>query len=53
MFVANQQTVKLSEPGVGSLDDPSAFVASELAAVLVTPWLVVFPVRRNQFDAAL
>ncbi len=53
MLMTNQQTAKLAEPGVGSLHDPSPLIAAEFASVFVSPFMVVAPVRRNQFDAAL
>jgi hypothetical protein len=53
MFMTNQQAAKLSEPRIGSLHYPPAFVAAEFAAVFIAPSLVVLPVGRNQFDATL
>ncbi len=50
--MADQQSTELPEPGVGALDDPAAFVATQLSAILISPLLVVFPVRRDQFDPA-
>jgi hypothetical protein len=50
--MTNEQATELSEPGVGSFDDPAAFVAAQFAPVFVTPSLVVFPVRRNQLNAS-
>ena len=53
MLMTNQQPAKLAEPGVGALHDPSPLVAAEFASVFVSPFLVVAPVRCNQFNAAL
>lgn len=52
MLMTNQESAKLSEPGIGSLHDPSSLVAAEFAAIFISPSFVVFPVRRYQFDAA-
>ena len=52
MLVTNQQTAELPEPGVGSLHDPAPFVPPELTSIFVTPFLVVAPVGRNQFNAS-
>ena len=53
MLMTNQQAAELAEPGMGSLHDPAALVASQFAFIFVAPLLVVGPVRRNQFDASL
>jgi hypothetical protein len=53
MLMTDQESAKLSEPGIGSLHDPSALVAAEFATVFVAPLFVVSPVRRYQFNAAL
>ena len=53
MLMPNQESAKLAEPGMGTLHDPSALVAAELAAIFITLSFVVLPVRRYQFDAAL
>jgi tryptophanyl-tRNA synthetase len=42
----------LAELSIGSLDDPAAFVTSQLAAILAAPLFVVVPVGRDQIDAA-
>jgi hypothetical protein len=52
MLMANQQASELPEPGIGSLDDPSAFVAAQLAAILVAPEFVVASVGHDQIDAS-
>ena len=53
MFMTNQQPAKLTEPGVGSLHDPTPFVAPQFASIFIPPFSTVSPVRCNQFDAAL
>jgi len=50
--MTNQEAAKLSEPGIGSLHDPSALVAAELAAIFIAPQFVVLPIGRNQFDTS-
>lgn len=50
--MSNEESAELAEPGVGAFDDPSAFVAPELPAVLVAPVLAVLAVRNDQLDAA-
>jgi hypothetical protein len=51
--MTNEQAAELAEPGVGSFDDPAAFVASQLAAIFIAPVPAVFSVGDDQFDAAL
>src|ERR1035441_3946880 len=53
MLMTLQQAAKLPEPGIGSLHDPTALVAPQFAFVFIAPFLVLGPVRRNQFDASL
>lgn len=53
MLVADQQAAELTEPGIGSLHNPAANIASQFPSIFVAPFLVVLPVRRNQVDAAL
>src|SRR5215469_1960212 len=53
MVMANQQTSELPEPCIGSLYDPTTFVAPQFAAIVVSPFLIVVPIRSNQFDATL
>jgi hypothetical protein len=53
MLMTNQQAAKLSEPCVGSFNNPSALVAAEFAPIFITPPLVVFPIRRYQLNATL
>ena len=52
MFMTDEQSAELSQPGVGAFDNPAPFVASQFPAIFVSPLLVVFPVRHNQLDAA-
>jgi hypothetical protein len=49
--MTNQQTAELAEPCIGSFDDPATLVAPQLAAIVVSPFLVVDPIRSNQLDA--
>jgi len=51
MLVPDQQSAELTEPGIGSLHDPTSLIAAQFAPVLVSPMLVVLAVRRDQFDA--
>src|SRR3974390_2153608 len=53
VLMANQQSAELTEPCIGSLDNPATFIASEFAPIFITPRLVVLPVRRDQLDSAL
>lgn len=48
-----QESSKLAEPCVGSLDDPSTFVSAQFPPILVAPLLVVLPIWGDQFDATL
>jgi len=48
-----QESAELTEPSVGSLDNPPSLVAAQFASVFVTPMLVVLPIGRNQLDASL
>ena len=48
--MTDQQSAKLSQPSVGAFDDPSALVASQFPAVLISSDLVVLSVGRDQFD---
>ena len=50
--MVNQRAAELTERGIGSLDDPSAFVAAQFAAIFVAPSFVVAPIGRDQLDAA-
>ena len=51
--MTDQQASELTEPRIGSLHNPAAFVPPQFATIFVAPSLIVLPVRRNQFDPAL
>jgi len=51
--MTNQEAAELAQPGIGSLHDPAAFVASHLSPVVIALPLVVLAVRREQLDGAL
>ena len=51
--MADEQAAELTEPCVGSLDDPAAGVAAQLPSIFVSLPLVALPVGCDQFDAAL
>jgi len=53
MLVADQQSAELTEPGIGSLHDPTSLIAAQFAPIFVSPMRVVLSVRRDQFDATL
>jgi len=53
MLMTNQQAAELTEPGIGSLDDPATFVTPEFAAIFIAPLFVVAAVRNDQIYAAL
>src|SRR5271157_1041188 len=53
MLMTNQQPAKLAEPGVGSFHDPAALITPQFAPIFVAPFLIVLPVRRDQFNASL
>src|SRR5258707_11321297 len=50
--MTNEQSSELGEPGVGSVADPAAFVAAQLAAIFIAPVPAVASVRHDQVDAA-
>ncbi len=50
--MANQESAELSEPRIGSLDDPATLVASELAAIFMLPLLAVLAIRNDAVDAS-
>ncbi len=52
MLMTNQKPAELTEPGIGSLDDPSAFVAPHLASIFIAPPLIVLAIWRNQFNGS-
>jgi len=47
---ANHQSAIISEPGKSSLNFPTAFITSQLSAIMVFLLFVIAPVRANQFD---
>ena len=49
--MADQQSSELSQPCIGSFDDPTALVAAQFPAIFVSSLLVVLPVGCNQLDA--
>ena len=51
--MTHEDSAELTEPGVGSFDDPAAFVASELSAVFVSPVLAVLAIGHDEVDTAL
>jgi len=51
--MTNQQPAKLSQPSIGSFNDPATFVAAEFAPVFISPLLVILPIGHNQFYASL
>jgi len=50
--MTDQQPTKLSEPCVGSLNDPASPIAAQLAAIFIAPVPAVLPVRNDQLDAS-
>jgi hypothetical protein len=48
-----QESPKLAEPCVGSLDDPAALVSAQFPPIFVPPSLVVLPIWGDQFYASL
>jgi hypothetical protein len=51
MFMTNQQTAKLSQPGVGAFHNPATFVSPQFSPIFVASVLIIFPIRHNQIDA--
>jgi hypothetical protein len=49
--MTDEQSAELSQPGIRALNDPSPFIATQLAAIFVPSFLVVLPIGRNQFNA--
>ncbi len=47
MFVTDQYAAELTEPGVGALDLPAPFVASQFRAILVSSLSIVLTVGRD------
>lgn len=52
MLVTDQYAAELTEPGVGAFDLPASFVASQFAAIFVSPLRIVFSVGCDQLDAS-
>ena len=52
MFMANQKSAELPQPGVGSFHNPASFVTPHLASIFVSPSFVVLPVRSNQLNGS-
>jgi hypothetical protein len=48
-----EESAELAEPGVGSFDDPAAFVPSELSAVFVAAVPTVLAIGHDEVDASL
>ena len=53
MFVADQYAAELSQPGVGSFDLPTSFVAAQFAPIFITPEFIVIAIGRDQLNASL
>ena len=51
--MSHEESAELSEPCVGTFDDPAALVASELSAVLVASVPAIFAIRNDEVDASL
>jgi hypothetical protein len=51
--MTDKQTSELAEPCIGSFNDPASLIAPQFPAVVVSPFLVVVPVRGDQFDTPL
>jgi hypothetical protein len=51
--MAHEESAELTEPGVGSFDDPAALISSEFSAVLVAPVLAVLAIGHDEVDTAL
>jgi len=49
---ADHQSAIISEPGERSLNLPTTFITSELAAIMVLALLIIAPVRANQLNAS-
>jgi hypothetical protein len=50
--MTNEQSSALAKPGVGSFDDPTAFVAAQLAAIFIAPVPAVASVGHDELAAA-
>jgi hypothetical protein len=51
--MTDEESAELTEPGVGALDDPTAFISSEFSSVLVAPVLAVLAIGNDEVDAPL
>jgi hypothetical protein len=51
MFMTQEKAAELAELGVGSFDDPAAFVASQPSAIFITPGLTVLAIRHRSASA--
>ena len=51
--MTNEESTELTEPCVSSFDDPSPFIAPELASILVSPELAILAIRNDEVDASL
>ena len=51
--MTNKESAELTEPCVGTFDDPASFVTPEFPAVLVPPVFAVLAIRNDEVDAAL
>ena len=50
--MTDQQPTKLSEPCVGSLDDPASSITAQLSAIFIAPVLAVLAIGNDQLDAS-
>ena len=50
--MADEQPSELTEPCVGSFNDPAAFVTPQFPTILISPFLVVVPVWSDKFDSS-
>ena len=50
--MANEKSTELTEPCVGSFDDPSPLIAPEFASILVPPEFAVLAIRNDEFDTS-
>ena len=53
MLMTDQQSSELTEPRIGSLHNPAAFITPQFAPIFVAPSLIVLAVGRNQFNPSL
>ena len=50
--MTNQQSTKLAQPGVGSLHDPAALIATQFTSIFIPSLFAIRPVRYDQIDTA-